>query len=141
MREALTYSAFGSKLASATMTDSAQSPEWPLLGPEPPPRAHLAARRLDSEFFNRTCADAFGGATVVRRRALKDRLLGLSGSSLLKFSLDLSDGRTAEAVVKAAYGVPPYELFFYRVAPSLRVRVPQLYGAGPNPSGVNRCGR
>lgn len=112
-----------------------ERPEWPLSQFEPPDRIRLRARDFAPHFFNRALEQSLGGKSVIGARLSRERLLGFSGSRLLKFALELDDHQTVETIVKQAYKNTPYELFFYRdLAPAFGVRVPRLYGSGQNPS-------
>jgi hypothetical protein len=112
-----------------------ERPEWPLSQFEPPDRIRLRARDFTSHFFNSALEQSLGGKNVIRARLSRERLLGFSGSRLLKFALELDDHQMVETIVKLAYKNTPYELFFYRdLAPAFGVRVPRLYGSGQNPS-------
>ncbi len=101
---------------------------------DPAERIRLKGRWLNAAFFDSAMRGALGDARVLKARASRERLFGLSGSRLRKFRLVLSDGRTLDVVAKASHtGLENEALFYQRLGPQLPLRIPRLYGTGRNP--------
>jgi Phosphotransferase enzyme family len=110
--------------------------EWPALEADPAEPLRLGRRWLDAEFFDGAMRDALGQAHVIAVKRMRARLGGLSGSSLRKFRLKLSGGRTLDVIAKASRtGLGQEALFYQRIAPEVPIRIARLYGSAQNPEG------
>jgi Phosphotransferase enzyme family len=118
------------------MSGSAGEMEWPAFEVDPAEPLRLARRWTDAGFFDDAMRGALGQARVIAVKRMRSRLGGLSGSSLRKFRLKLSDGSMLDVVAKASRtGLGQEALFYQRIAPEVPIRIARLYGTARNPEG------